>query len=59
MIYKKIYRLYESLTGTPKEKATAIYNIVHNNSEYGHFANCPIEWLEHKIETAEINCWEN
>mgnify|MGYP001044930910 FL=1 len=44
--------------GTPKERATAIYNAIHNNTEYGRFADCPIEWLEHKIETGEINTWK-
>ena len=58
MTYKKIYTLYQATTGTPKERATVIYNIIHNNSEYGRFADCPIEWLEHKIETGEINTWK-
>lgn len=58
MLYKKIYTLYQATMGTPKERATAIYNAIHNNTEYGRFADCPIEWLEHKIETGEINTWK-
>ncbi|MEY8434097.1 hypothetical protein AALC75_27085 [Lachnospiraceae bacterium 48-42] len=57
MIYKKIYALYQASTGTIKERAIAIYNIIHDNSEYGHLANAPVEWIEHKIETGEINTW--
>lgn len=57
MNYKKIHDLYLRTTGTPKERATAIYNVIHGNSEFGRFANCPVEWLEHKIETGEINRW--
>ena len=58
MIYKKLYELYQATTGTPKERATAIYNTIHNNTEYGRFAACPVEWLEHKIETGEIKRWQ-
>lgn len=58
MIYKKLYELYQATTGTPKERAIAIYNIIHNNAEYERFAACPVEWLEHKIETSEINTWK-
>lgn len=57
MIYKKIYALYQNTTGTPKERATAIYNTIHNNPDYERFADCPLDWLEHKIETGEINRW--
>lgn len=32
MLYKKIYTLYKATTSTPKERATAIYNTIHNNS---------------------------
>lgn len=58
MLYRKIYELYQETTGTPKERATAIYNIIHDNSEYGRFSDCPLEWLEHKIETGEIKMWK-
>lgn len=58
MIYKKIYKLYQNTTGTPKERAKTIHSIIHNNSEYGRFAECPVEWLEHKIETGEIKQWK-
>ena len=58
MLYKKIYALYQATIGTSKERATAIYNTIHNNSEYGYLANAPISWIEHKIETGEINTWQ-
>lgn len=57
MLYRKIYALYQETTGTHKERATAIYNIIHDNEEYGYLANAPVEWLEHKIETGEIKTW--
>lgn len=58
MLYKKIYELYQNTTGTPKERATAIYNVIHDNEDYERFANAPVDWIEHKIETGEINRWK-
>lgn len=57
MLYKKIFALYEVTTGTPRERATAIYNTIHDNPDYGYLADAPIDWLEHKIETGEIRTW--
>lgn len=59
MIYKKIFALYQVTTGTPKERAIAIYNTIHDNPEYGYLADAPLDWVEHKIETGEINTWQH
>ena len=56
-MYKKLHDLYQDTTGTPSERAAAIYNIIHGNEEYGRFAECPVDWLEHVIETGEIKLW--
>lgn len=58
MEYRKIYRLYQGTTGTPRERAEAVHEKIHGNQEYGRLADAPVEWLEHKIETGEINCWK-
>lgn len=58
MKYRKIYELYQETTGTAKERAEAVYDAIHGNEEYGWLADAPVEWLEHKIETGEINSWK-
>lgn len=58
MGYRKIYELYQGTTGPPKERAEAIHKAIRGNPEYGWLADAPIEWLEHKIETGEIECWK-
>lgn len=58
MGYRKIYELYQGTTGTPRERAEAIHKAIRGNPEYGWLADAPVEWLEHKIETGEIECWK-
>lgn len=58
-MYKKIYDLYENTDGDIRQRAAAIYNEIHNNPEYGRFAECPLDWLEHVIETGQIKLWKN
>lgn len=56
--HKKVYEAYRETTGTPKERAEELYETIHNYDEYGWLAGAPVEWLEHKIETGEIESWK-